>query len=336
MENQTSTQAASTGTASGAGTAVQTSAGTTETSTSPAATTTENRKSGADLLQEAFAGNNTGSGNSGEGASSADAEAEAEETTTQDAGEQQQPEGAAQTQQTETKKQSKEENAVYAKARRQAEAELKRYKEEFEKSIDADIASAGVIDPYTGKPVTDKKAFDAYLQHLRENALENNAKAMGVSKEQLEALAEQHPSVIAAKEAQRKAAAEKAAAEREAAHARFANDIAEITKMNPDIKSFEDLSKLDRFDDIYGLIKNGYRPNHAYQIVYAEQINQKIRENAEQAARNAVTGKSHLTKAQASGEGQKEVPESIMQTMRELMPGKTDAELRKRAIKYMT
>ena len=329
MENQTSTQAASTGTASGAGTAAQTSAGTTAT------TTSENRKSGADLLQEAFAETNNGSGNSGDGATSANAEAEAEETTTQDAGEQQQPEGAAQTQQKETKKQSKEENAVYAKARRQAEAELKRYKEDFEKSIDADIASAGVIDPYTGKPVTDKKAFDAYLQHLRENALENNAKAMGVSKEQLEALAEQHPSVIAAKEAQRKAAAEKAAAEREAAHARFANDISEITKMNPDIKSFEDLSKLDRFDDIYGLIKDGYRPNHAYQIVYAEQLNQKIRENAEQAARNALTGKAHLTKAQVSGEGQKEVPESLMQTMRELMPGKSDAELRKRAIKYM-
>lgn len=344
MDN-TSTAASTQGTAAGTS---QPSQGSTSASVTQAQTTTgggsqtndKTTKSGMQLLSEAFAGTTSGSANSGEGASSADAEDQtsqeniqpetgaADEGTTDASGETTAEDAKA-------KKQTKEENAVYAKARRQAEAELKKHKDEFMRDMDASIANAGLIDPYTGKPVTDKKGFDEYLTHLRENSLENDAKSLGVTREQLDALAQRHPDVIAAKETERKAQEERIKAEREAANARFTADIAEITKLNPDIKSFDDLRKLDHFDDIYGLIKTGYRPNHAYQIVYAEQLNQTIRANAEQAARNSVNGKAHLTKAQLSGEGQKEVPESLMQTMRELMPGRTDAELRKRALKYM-
>ncbi|MGM9684167.1 MAG: hypothetical protein ACI3XQ_11285 [Eubacteriales bacterium] len=340
MEN-TSTAAAvqgSNGTSQSSQVSTSAPASQTQTTGGGTQTTEVSRKSGMQLLSDAFAGATAGSENSGEGASSANAEDQTEQKNTQpenSSTDEGTTDGAGEKAAQEAKKQTKEENAVYAKARRQAEAELKKHKDEFMRDIDASIANAGLIDPYTGKPVSDKKAFDAYLQHLRENTLDNDAKALGVTREQLDELARRHPDVIAARETERKAAEERQKAEREAASARFTSDIAEISKLNPDIKTFDDLKKLDKFDDIYDLIKTGYRPNHAYQIVYADQINQSIRANAEQAARNAVNGKSHLTKAQPSGEGQTEVPESLMQTMRELMPGKSDAELRKRALKYL-
>lgn len=223
--------------------------------------------------------------------------------------------------------------------KRDTEAEINRRLEEYkvaqQKELDTEIAGIGITDPYTGKLIQSRDDLKAYAKSAQENYVQEAASNAGMSKEQFEELVSKHPDVQNARAERAQLEAERQKAQMEQARARLDNDIAEITKMNPDIKSFDDLRKLDKFSDIYDLIKNNYRPQHAYQIVYADKLIEQRIAAAEQTARNNVQGKSHLTKAETTGDGNKELSPEEMSIARFLNPGMSDKEIRKRAVKLM-
>ena len=234
-----------------------------------------------------------------------------------------------------TAKQDDKTNAVYAKARRQAEEKIRAERERFEREkqgqIDAGVNSAikdlGLYDPETKKPIVDAAGLKAYRESMAKRRMEQAAGAKGMTADELKELVELHPDVAAAKaerEAQQARAAEQA---REAAQNRLNADIAEIGKINPDIKSFGDLRSLDRFDDIYAKIKMGISPLDAYRLVYMDQIIQSRTAEAGQRVRNGAQSKSHMHRMTGAAEGAAEIPESEVSVYK-MLTGKSDADAR--------
>lgn len=297
-------------------------------------TGTTDTRTGEQMLADAFA--EYGSGNSGEVADPADADG-ADDTDPaggEDGGD---PAGddTADAQE-DSGAQGKETNAVYARARRQAEAKLQREREKFESEkskavadgVNAEIAALNIIDPNTGKQITDAAGLKAYRDGIAAKRMEQAAQQKGMTSDELKKLVELHPDVVAAKaerEANTRAAQENARLE---AQNRINADIAEIGKLNPSIKTFDDLRKLDKFDAIYDKIIRGYSVSDAYMTEYRDSISDARVREAEQRVRNGTAGKSHMQRMDSRGEGAPEVPQDEVALLSRLM-GKSTEDARK-------
>lgn len=287
-------------------------------------------KTGEQMLYDVIAGN--GSENSGDVADPATTD---EADDTDPTGEQAENDADTADDGVGDTKQDDKTNAVYAKARRQAEEKLKAERQRFEgekqAQIDAGINAAikelGLYDPETKKPITDAAGLKTYRESMAKRRMEQAAGAKGMTTDELKELVELHPDVAAAKaeREQQKIKAEEQA--RQEAENRLHADIVEIGKINPQIKSFGDLRSLDRFTDIYAKIQSGISPLDAYRLVYMDQIMQTRTAEAEQRARNGAQGKSHMHRMTGAAEGAAEIPESEVSVYK-MLTGKSDADAR--------
>lgn len=297
-------------------------------------TGTTDTRTGEQMLADAFA--EYGSGNSGEVAGPADAE-EADATDPaggEDGGD---PAGDDTADASgEPGEQGKETNAIYADARRRAEAKLKRERGAFEKEkagaitkgINEQIAALGLIDPKTQKLIVDAEGMQSYREALASKRMEQAAQSKGMTAEELSELVSLHPDVVAAKAAQEQIARQAAETERQAAETRLREDVAAIGKINPDIRSFGDLRKLDRFDAIYDKIQRGYSVVDAYMTEYRDALSDARVREAEQRVRNGNAGKSHMQRMEARGDGGTEVPNDEVSLLSRLT-GKSPEDARK-------
>lgn len=97
--------------------------------------------------------------------------------------------------------QTDEENARYAAMRRKAEADAeKRMNAELDKSI----ASLGLTDPYTNKPITNHAEMQAYRQRFVEEQRKEMQEKAGMSPEDYQRFVDSLPEVQAGKAAQQK------------------------------------------------------------------------------------------------------------------------------------
>lgn len=297
-------------------------------------TGTTDTRTGEQMLADAFA--EYGSGNSGEVADPADEDgADATDPAGGEDGGDPAGDDTADTS-GESDEQGKDKNAIYAHARRRAEAKLQREREAFEKEkagaitdgVNAEIAALGLVDPVTQKPVTDAAGMRAYREALASRRMEQAASAKGMTAEELNELVSLHPSVMAANDAQKQLERQQAEVQRKSAEAQLREDIAAIGKYNPDIRSFADLRSLDRFDAIYDKIKRGYSVVDAYMTEYRDALSDARVREAEQRVRNGTAGKSHMRTMDAHGEGAPEVPQDEV-TLLSRLTGKSPEDARK-------
>lgn len=163
--------------------------------------------------------------------------------------------------------QSAEENAVFAKIRREAEAKAK---ELAQKMIDEEYKQlyAGQVNPYTGKPIESKAD---YLEYQRQHALHQMAEQSGVSVQEQEATLQQMLRGLpdyqqAVEEAQKaKALADKLLSE--TIQKKMEEDLAAIKKYNPK----ETAESLDDLGPTYAkCISLGMDALAAYDVVLKE------------------------------------------------------------------
>ena len=239
--------------------------------------------------------------------------------------------------------QSREENARYAAARRKAEAERDAAvaqakadaQAEAQKTIDEAFRNMGLYDPYTKKPITNKAEYDAYKQKIDIEKKTRVAKASGMSEAEFDEFVSELPEVKAAREKQ--AQAEEAMKQAQAAQAqvKIGEQISEIAKFDPSIKSLDDLKKMDNYSEFYEHVKRGNTLVDAYKLVNFDKLTQASANGAKQAAINAINGKSHLEKTSGRGTGSATVPADIADAYRMLNPNATDAEIQKHYNKYI-
>lgn len=233
-------------------------------------------------------------------------------------------------------KQTPEQNAQFAAARRKAEAERDRAvaqarqeaKEEAQRTIDQFFATSGLMNPYTKQPITTKAEYDAYRTQYDAEQKASMMQKTGMSAEEMQRFISGLPEVRQARQA--KAAADAAArqARQETARARVEEQLREIQTMDPSIKTLGDLSKMDTYPKLYGMVQRGYSISDAYKLANYDQITARAAAASRQAAINAQ-GKQHLSQTKSRGTESIAVPEKTMELYKFLNPGATEAEIQR-------
>lgn len=221
-----------------------------------------------------------------------------------------------------TVEQTREERAQHAAARRKAEEDAR-----VAKGVDDAIAALGLVNPYTGKAVLNKADFEEYGKAQGREKEEAFLDKTGVTKEELQQYVDGLPEIQKAKQIQ---------ADMERRESQMALDAAltEIGKLDPSVKTLEDLQKQENYQEIYGYVANNGLPLvKAYKLANADKLSRNASSAAKQAALNNL-GKSHLTTTASRGEGTIDVPADVMDMYRAINPKATDKEIREHYNKH--
>ena len=219
-------------------------------------------------------------------------------------------------------------DSVWAAARRRAEADA-------QKRADAEVARrcAGKTNPLTGKPITTQKeyweAIDAQNQMRRDAALKQAVK--GLSPQDAAALEQVLKNDPEKQRMQRQIDEMKAVQDRDLAMQALNADVAEIGKLDPSIKSIDDVLNLPNVNAMIDKVRRGYSLVDAYRLLNYDSSMKASQNAGKQAARNEVRGKTHLAAhgGGSNGNGGKTIPASMLPSLKEQFPGKSIEELTK-------
>lgn len=214
-------------------------------------------------------------------------------------------------------------NAIYADARRRAESEVKRR----QSAIDSMYAEKfkDYKNPITGQPIRNARdyldALAAQDQLQTQQALANK----GLDPKLIENAVNNSPAV--------KAANLVIAEQRlERTKDYLAKQVEEVGKLDPDIKSAEDIEKSERYPEVLRYVRdNRLSVVDAYKLVYADKLNEKKTAAVKQQAINNAKSQQHL-KATDGGNGGSDglvnIPESQLAEWKRFYPEKSPKELR--------
>ena len=153
--------------------------------------------------------------------------------------------------------------------------------------------------------------------------------------EQLQQVIEQTPIMQQIKAAQEEAERQKQQAERERQQAQIDAEIAQIGKLDPSIKSVEDLLKMDTAQDFYRLVKAGNSFYDAYRLANWDKITRKQTAAAQRQAQTQAASKSHLRATATRGAAPAEVPKDELEMFKMLNPDATREEINEYYNKYL-
>ncbi len=160
---------------------------------------------------------------------------------------------------------------------------------------------------------------------MQEYAEQEKLKTLGVQdteafKDVLNQYIENNPTVLEAKEVIKKQQLENGT--------RLLNEqISEISKIDADIKSFDDIYKMENRETFDNLIKKGYSMVDAYKISNFEKLSSKTSAKAKQQVLNGINSKEHLKTSSGAAGSDIIVPTEIMAQYKE--SGLTEDEARK-------
>ncbi|WP_462385253.1 hypothetical protein [Intestinibacillus massiliensis] len=217
------------------------------------------------------------------------------------------------------REQTPEENAQFAAARRRAEAEFNQRLQAEQDKLIAQVY-AGQVNPYTGRPITNKAEYDAFIEQHQQEEQRQQYEQAGIDPDMLNQLIAQNPTVQQAQQVieQAQIAEGKRALE---------SQVAEIGKIDPSIKSLADIIAMPTFQEFDTKVRQGYSIADAFRLANFDTLGKKRSAAAKQAALNAMNGKSHLT-ATTGGAGEDViVPQETMDFYRQAFPGWTDAQI---------
>lgn len=187
---------------------------------------------------------------------------------------------------------------------------------------------ANLKNTFTGKPITNMQEFREWKTEFDAKKTEQAVKTGKMTPEVLNDMISRHPVVQKAQSVidQAELAAKQ---QREAADkARLDGELAEIRKLNPDIKTVADLLQSPCAEAFRANIKKGMGLYDAYRLADFDRLTAAKAEVARQQALNQSRGKDHLNPVgMGRGPGTVNVPADQMRYFRSLMPDKTDAEI---------
>ncbi len=258
----------------------------------------------------------------------ADSETNLEETAVEETTQQAQ-EPAQESAAEEPAKEPEIPDSVWAIARKRSEREA-------QARIDRQIAQrfGQYKNPATGKNIATLDdyfaAMDAQAEQSRQEAIDRMT--ANQSREQQEALRQ----ILANDPEKRRLNARVQELEQkqldEQAGAAFNRDFAELQKLEPALKSVNDLEKLDGFDKIVQLVQEkGLDMVTAYKAVNYGRAVQSGTAAGRQAAINAARGKGHLAAHGGAAEQNtlKPIPADMREMLKNAFPGKSEEALTK-------
>lgn len=251
-----------------------------------------------------------------------------EDVTTEDSSTSTEGEGTTENTETEPSNvQSDEDNAKFAAARRRAEAEFN----QKQQALDAEFARRfeGYENPITHEPIRNQKdyfaALDAQEKLARDKELEDKGIDPKVFEDMVNRQVNNNPIVQQAQEVLN--------------HARqsqlentIAEGLREISTLDPNIKTIDDILNLPNAQQIIGYTKQLSLVD-AYKLANFDSLMQGKVAGAKQAALNNINGTSHLNQTDniaTADNGEVEIPQSELAQWKKAFPHATHAELRKK------
>jgi hypothetical protein len=202
-----------------------------------------------------------------------------------------------------------------------------RIREEMKQSHDAqlrEIFSAMGLKDQNGNPITTMDAYRELQQREETARLERDLKAGKLTPEGLQSALANLPgvkeTVEAAQRVQQEASQKSFIAQREV-------QLAEIRKINPSIRSLNDIVSMDTGRAFIEGVNNGLDYVSAYKLANYDSAMSRARAAGEQAARNAAASKSHLQQTHHSAKGGVEVTQGMRERYRRLNPNITDEQI---------
>ena len=230
-------------------------------------------------------------------------------------------------------------DAQFAAARRKAEAErdaaIAQAKEDAQKQVDEFFKTSGLMNPYTGQPITTRVEYEAYRERFEADQKAKLMEKAGITQEEFQAFVQGLPEVRAARQAKAEAEAAARQAREQEAKARVDEQLRQIRAIDPTVKELGDLAKLDTYPKLYDMVKRGYSILDAYRLANYDTLTQRAAEASRKAAINSVQSKQHLKATESRGGGAIPVPDSVLEEYRVLNPGATKEEIQKHYQSYM-
>ena len=213
-------------------------------------------------------------------------------------------------------------NAIYADARRRAEAEARRK----QSAIDAQYAEKfkGFTNPITGKPINSAQDYFDALSAQEQLATKKTLADNGLDPDLIEKAVNNSPAIKAANLVLQEQRLKEVQTYLE-------KQIEEVGKIDPDIKSAKDIEQSERYPEVLRYVnENHLSVVDAYKLVYADKLVGNKTAAIKQQAINNAKSQQHLTATEGSTKGSdlREVPSSIIDQWRNFFPDKTDAQIR--------
>ena len=223
--------------------------------------------------------------------------------------------------------QSDEENAKYAAARRRAEAEFaerqRREDEEFARRF------KDYENPITHKPILSKRdyleALDAQEKLKAQEELESKGIDPKMFEEMVNRQVENNPYVQQAQVVLEKA-------RKEQLDNAIAEGIKEISKLNPNIKSINDIMELPNAQQIIEYTKT-LSLAEAYKLANFDDLMAGKVKSVKQATLNNMNGTAHLNQTDGVSDGDSrevEIPQNELAQWKRAFPDASAADLRKK------
>lgn len=233
------------------------------------------------------------------------------------------------------KPQTEDQRRANAARRRQQEQQaaidqaVKAEREKAEAAMAELLRRAGLKNTITGELITTMEQFNAWEQAFRTAKAESELKAGKLSKDTLDDLISQHPTVQAAAQVVKESEDAKRQAENEAARVRVNSDIQKISQLDPKIQSMEDILALPTAPAFYDYVqKKGLSVFDAFYLANRENLESTRAEAARQQALTNARGKDHLTAAgNGRGSGAMFVPADEMAMFRLFDPGAKESDI---------
>lgn len=181
-------------------------------------------------------------------------------------------------------------------------------------------------DPKTGKPITTMEEFAAYQQAKVQARAEEDLKKGKLSPEVLQSVVMASPEMQSLLQNARET---KETAEVQDFTARREMELAEIRKINPEIKTLDDIIRMPTGGDFADLVRKGCSFVQAYKTANFDAIMQKNRAAGEQRARNAAMSQAHIKGTPTSQQEAFVVPQQVREMYRKFNPDITDEEIAK-------
>ena len=213
-------------------------------------------------------------------------------------------------------------NAIYADARRKAEAEMK-HKYSAIDSMYAD-AFKDYKNPITGQPIRSAKDYYDALQAQQQLQTKRELEEKGLDPNIIENAVNNSPAIKAATQI---------IAEQRLKDVKIYLDkqVEEIGKIDPDIKTAQDIEQSERYSDILRYVnENHLSVVDAYKLVYADKLNSRRTNAVKQQAINNAKSQQHLTATEGGngGDDLRDIPSGQLEQWRTWFPDKSMKELR--------
>ena len=189
---------------------------------------------------------------------------------------------------------------------------------------------AGQTNPYTGQPIRSEADYRAWQAEKQRRDSEEQLRAAGIDPATIQGAVDQRvqPLRQELEMARMETMRERARRAQDAAQVTIRQQLELITRLDPNVKSMEDIAAMPTAEAFRGYVAKGLGLEEAFYMANRKAIEERKLTAARAAGVSAAASKGHLAPVGGGGQAETvEVPAEQRALYRELMPEATDAEI---------